>query len=77
MANLHIIGKVLATAFSVVFAVLLFPSIVGVHGVAKSLVFTALGVGFIWLVYFMLGNLFKNIHDHGRKEGEEDNTDFV
>jgi len=77
MANLHIIGKVLATVFSVTFAVLLFPTIVGHYGVAKSLMFTMLGVGFIWLVYFLLGSLFKNLYEHGRKEGEEDNTDFV
>ena len=77
MANIHYIAMILATVFSVVFAVLFFPSIVGLHGVAKSSVFTMLGVGFIWMIYFLLGSLFKHIYEQGRNEGEENNTDFV
>jgi hypothetical protein len=38
---------------SVLFAVLLFPSIIGIHGVAKSLGFTLLGVYVIWIMFFL------------------------
>ena len=75
--NLQIAGRILATIFSLTFAVLLFPSIVGVHGVFKSSIFTMLGVGFIWFLYFMLGSLFTHIHEEGKKEGRDNNTDFV
>ena len=77
MNNLHQIGRLLATVFSVVFAVLLYPSIVEVQGVFRSGVYTLLGVGFIWLVYFLLGSLFKHLYDEGLKEGRDDNSDFV
>ncbi len=77
MANLHHIGKSLTTIFSVMFALLLFPTIVGDQGTSRALMFAALGVGVIWFVYFFLGTLFRHIHEQGRREGEEDNTDFV
>lgn len=77
MHSLHNTGKILATFLSVVFAALLYPSIVDVHGVLMSGVYTLLGVAVIWLVYFLLGSLFKHIHDEGMKEGRDDNSDFV
>ncbi|NIM20476.1 MAG: hypothetical protein GTO51_09645 [Candidatus Latescibacteria bacterium] len=46
------------TAFlSVIFAVLLFPSILDVHGFWKSLFFTSLGVLVIWVLYLVIGSL--------------------
>lgn len=77
MKHLHIVGKVLAAVFSVLFAVLLFPEIVGIYGIPKSLFFTMLGVGFIWLLYFLLGSLFNRLYQEGKKEGANNNTDFV
>ena len=38
-------------------AVMLFPNIVGRHGVARSLLITVLAVGAIWLMYFVIGRL--------------------
>jgi len=52
------IGFRLWTAvLSVVVAVLLYPNIVGRHGAAKSLLITALAVGAIWLMYFVIGRV--------------------
>ncbi len=47
--------KIWTTALSVFVAVTLFPAIVGRHGVAKSLAITALAVGVIWVMYFVIG----------------------
>ena len=47
--------KVWTAALSVFVAVMLFPNIVGRHGVAKSLFITAMAVGVIWMMYFVLG----------------------
>lgn len=44
------------TVLSVAFALLLFPSIVGRHGVVMSLIYTGLGISVIWLAYFGIGH---------------------
>jgi hypothetical protein len=75
--NLNNTGRILAALFSVVFAVLLYPSIVDEHGVFLSLVYTLLGVVVIWLVYFLLGSLFRHLYDAGVQQGRDDNSDFV
>jgi|GEM_PF-846494 len=49
--------KIWTAALSVFVAVILYPNIVGKHGVARSLFFTALAVGAIWLMYFVIGRL--------------------
>lgn len=49
--------RVWTVALSVFVAVLLFPNIIGRHGVVKSLVITVLAVGAIWLMYFIIGRL--------------------
>lgn len=50
------IGFRIWTAFLSVFvAAMLFPNIVGRHGVAKSLLITVLAGGAIWLMYFVVG----------------------
>jgi hypothetical protein len=77
VSHLHIVGRTLAIAFSILFAVLLFPAIVDQHGVFKSLVYTGLGIAVIWVAYFLLGNLFKHLYKGGHKKGQEDNSDFV
>lgn len=43
--------KIWTALLSVFVAVMLFPNIVGKHGVGKSLLITALAVGAIWLMY--------------------------
>ena len=47
--------KIWTTALSVFVAVMLFPAIVGKHGVVKSAAITALAVGVIWVMYFVIG----------------------
>jgi hypothetical protein len=47
--------KLWTTFLSVTFALLFFPTIVARHGVGMSLVYTSLGVGFIWLLYVCVG----------------------
>jgi hypothetical protein len=47
--------KIWTTALSVFVAVMLFPAIVGKRGVAASLAITALAVGVIWAMYFVIG----------------------
>jgi hypothetical protein len=49
--------KIWTAIFSVFVAVMLFPNIVGKHGVWKSLLTTALAVGAIWLMYFVISRL--------------------
>jgi Kef-type K+ transport system membrane component KefB len=44
-------------ALSVFVALMLYPNIVGKHGVAWSLVITTLAVGAIWLMYFVIGRV--------------------
>jgi len=46
---------------SIVFAVLLFPSIVDRHGFVKSLYFTQLGVAVIWVMFFLWSWLINSI----------------
>jgi len=49
--------KIWTTILSMFVAVMLFPNIVGKHGVWKSLLITALAVGAIWLMYFVISRL--------------------
>jgi hypothetical protein len=77
MKHFRLIATILAVVFSVTFALLLFPEIVGVHGALKSTLFVGLGVGVIWLFYFLLGSLFGRIHAAGKEEASENNTDFI
>lgn len=55
MARPATIFKVWTILLSIVFGVLLFPNIVDKHGFWLSLLFTALGIGVIWLMYFAIG----------------------
>lgn len=78
MSNLRPIATVLATIFSITFALLLFPEIVDDHGALRASAVVLLGVGVIWLLYFTLGHLFGRIYDQGKRDSEESsNTDFV
>ena len=59
------------TFLSVTFALLLFPTIVERHGVGMSLFYTALGVGFIWFLYFCIGRLISRaVAEEMRRKGE-------
>ena len=49
--------KIWTAALSVFVTAMLFPNIVGRHGVVKSLAITALVVGAIWLMYFVFGRV--------------------
>jgi hypothetical protein len=61
------------TAFLSVFvAVMLFPAIVGRHGVAKSLAITALAVGVIWIMYFGIGKLIEHAVSEEMKKRSRD-----
>jgi Kef-type K+ transport system membrane component KefB len=51
--------KIWTASLSVFVAVLLFPTIVGRHGVVRSLLITALAVGVIWLMYFFIGRFIE------------------
>lgn len=57
MARPGIGFKIWTAILSVFVAVMLFPNIVGKHGVWKSLLTTALAVGVIWLMYLVISRL--------------------
>ena len=71
--------KIWTSALSVFVAVMLFPNIVGKHGVAKSLLITALAVGAIWLMYFLIGRVINwTVAEELKKrsrEKQDDNPD--
>lgn len=65
--------KVWTAFLSLFVAVMLFPNIVGRHGVWASLLITAAAVGAIWLMYFVVGRLIngavaKELKRRGRKQ---------
>jgi hypothetical protein len=69
---------VITAIISAFFAILLFTAIVDYHGIAKSLLFVAMGVAVIWgIYYFFLGSVFQHFYEKGKKEGEEDESGFV
>lgn len=49
--------KIWTAILSVFVAVMLYPNIVDKHGVGKSLLITALAVGAIWLMYFVISRV--------------------
>jgi hypothetical protein len=56
---------------------MLFPNIVGRHGVAKSSVITALAVGAIWLMYLAISRFIdwsvsKELKRRGRKPSADE-----
>jgi ABC-type sulfate transport system permease component len=57
MAKPGIGFKIWTAVLSIFVAVMLFPNIVGKHGVWKSLLITAIAVGAIWLMYLVFGRL--------------------
>lgn len=77
MKHFRKFATIFAVILSVTFAVLLFPEIVGVHGVLKSTAIVGLGVAVIWTFYFLLGHLFGHIYEAGKEEASENNSDFV
>jgi hypothetical protein len=57
MAKPAAVFKVWTILLSTVFGVLLFTNILDKHGFWRSLFFTALGISFIWMMYFAIGKL--------------------
>jgi len=57
MAKQELGFKIWTTLLSIFVAVMLYPHIVGKHGVGKSMLITAIAVGAIWLMYFVIGRL--------------------
>ncbi len=60
MDHLYESGKILATTFSGIFGLLFFVETVGTYGIPASLLFTLIGISFIWGIYFLLGSLFRS-----------------
>jgi hypothetical protein len=69
--------KIWTAALSVFVAAMLFPNIVHKHGAAKSLAITALAVGVIWLMYFVLGLVINDAvaRELKRKSAEKEGRD--
>lgn len=69
--------KIWTSALSVFVAVMLYPNIVGRHGVVISLGITALAVGVIWLMYAFIGWLINGavaaeLKRRGHEPGKKD-----
>ena len=77
MKSLRTGGAILAVVFSVIFAGLLFPEIVGTHGVPKAVFFVGLGVSLIWLFWFGLGCLLGHVYAAGQQDERDNETDFI
>jgi hypothetical protein len=69
--------RIWTAALSVFVAVMLFPNIVGKHGVWKSLLITVLAVGAIWLMYLVVGRVINGAvaKELKRKSVEEKGRD--
>jgi len=68
--------RIWTAGLSVFVAVMLFPNIVGKHGVAKSLLITALAVGAIWLMYFLIGRVINwTVAEELKKKSREKQDD--
>jgi hypothetical protein len=65
--------KIWTAALSVFVAVVLYPNIVGRHGIAKSLVITALAVAAIWMIYAVIGRVINGAvaRELKRRSGEK------
>jgi len=57
MAKPATVFRVWTILLSTVFGVLLFTNILDKYGFWRSLFFTAIGISFIWMMYFALGKL--------------------
>lgn len=71
--------KIWTSALSIFVAVMLFPNIVGRHGVVISLGIIALAVGVIWLMYAFIGWLISGavaaeLKRRNRGHGDGDRT---
>ena len=57
------IFKIWTAILSIVFAVLLFPNILDKHGLWMSMLYTAMGIGVIWMAYYGIGRFIDWIVD--------------
>jgi hypothetical protein len=69
--------KIWTAALSVFVAAMLFPAVVGKHGVARSATITVLAVGAIWLMYLVVGWIIngavaKELKRRGMKTQDQD-----
>lgn len=68
--------QIWTAVLSVFMAVALFPSIIGKHGVWISLLITALAVGAIWMMYFIIGRLIDwLVLDELKRKGKSPSRD--
>lgn len=68
--------KIWTAVLSVFVALMLYPHIVVKHGVWKSLVITAIAVGAIWLVHFVIGRLINwAVSEELKRRGRKPSTD--
>lgn len=68
--------KIWTAALSVFVAILLYPNIVGKHGVEKSLLITVLAVGAIWLIYLVIGRLINRaVSEELKRKSQETRHD--
>jgi ATP/ADP translocase len=64
--------RIWTAVLSVFVALMLYPNIVSRHGVAKSLLITALAIGAIWLMYFVVGWLINQaVSEELKKKSRE------
>lgn len=68
MARPVTVFKVWTILLSIVFGALLFPNIVNKYGFWLSLLFTAAGIGIIWIMYFGIGQLLNWIFSEELKK---------
>lgn len=66
--------RIWTAALSLFVALMLFPNIVGRHGAIKAALITALAVGAIWTMYFVIGRLINGAVERElrRKKPEQD-----
>lgn len=77
MHAFHRAATIVTAVLSATFALLLYVTIVEDYGAVLSVGIILLGVAVIWAAYFGLGALFGYMHEQGRREGRDDNSDFV
>lgn len=61
---------IITVIISVVFGVLFYPAVVGEHGELKTILYTALGILVIWIVYFIRAYIFSNIFNNRKSEND-------
>jgi hypothetical protein len=71
MTRPHKAATIWTTLLSGTFVVLLFPVLLSDRGFLPALLFTALGVGVIWTIYFAVGGYLSWVAGEAAKEREK------